>query len=54
MSDVAIFLWGTIAFTLAVGPLAVASFLDYRGRQDAQALQDAAQSFQDEYMSKVE
>ncbi len=30
MSDVAIFLWGLIAFFFAVGPLMVAAFLEFR------------------------
>ena len=30
MSETWIFLWGLLAFLLAVGPLMVAAFLDYR------------------------
>lgn len=30
MSDTAIFLWGLLAFSCAVGPLMVAAFLDFR------------------------
>ena len=30
MSDFGIFIWGTLAFFTAVGPLMVAAYLDYR------------------------
>ena len=32
MSDVWIFIWGILAFLLAVGPLMVVAYLDYRER----------------------
>ena len=32
MSDTWIFIWGLLAFLLAVGPLAVAAYLDFRDR----------------------
>lgn len=32
MSDLAIFIWGLFAFLLAVGPLVVAAYLDYRDK----------------------
>jgi hypothetical protein len=33
MDENFILLWGTLAFILAVGPLTVAAFLDYRDKQ---------------------
>lgn len=33
MNDTAIFIWGTIATILAVGPLAFAAYLDWRQKQ---------------------
>jgi hypothetical protein len=33
MSDIGIFLWGLLAFFLAVGPLMVAAYLDNRDRK---------------------
>ena len=33
MSDGVIFIWGLIATILAVGPLAVAAYLDWRDKQ---------------------
>ena len=32
MSDTFIFMWGFLAFLLAVGPLLVAAYLDYRDK----------------------
>jgi hypothetical protein len=32
MSDTWIFIWGLLAFLLAVGPLAVAGYLDFRDK----------------------
>jgi len=32
MSDFWIFVWGILAFLLAVGPLMVAAYLDYQDR----------------------
>jgi hypothetical protein len=32
MSDTLIFIWGLLAFLLAVGPLMVAAYLDYRDK----------------------
>lgn len=33
MNETWIFLWGILAFLLAVGPLTVAAFLDYREKR---------------------
>ena len=33
MNDTWIFIWGLLAFLLAVGPLMVAAVLDYRDKQ---------------------
>ena len=32
MSNTLIFIWGLLAFLLAVGPLMVAAYLDYRDK----------------------
>ncbi|MFN2200571.1 MAG: hypothetical protein ACK2UO_05165 [Caldilineaceae bacterium] len=42
MSDTVLFVWGTVAFLVAVGPLAIAAFLDYRDRANKRALDRAA------------
>lgn len=34
MSDAFLFIWGMLAFTLAVGPLAVAALLDLRKKEE--------------------
>ena len=33
MSDLWIFIWGMLAFIMAVGPLTLAAYLDYRDRK---------------------
>ena len=33
MSDLWIFIWGILAFILAVGPLMVAAYLDYQDKR---------------------
>ena len=32
MSDLGIFIWGILAFIMAIGPLTIAAYLDYRDR----------------------
>ena len=42
MSDIYLFIWGTIAFLFAVGPLSAAWYLDYLAQQHAREMEDAA------------
>lgn len=45
MNDILLFVWGFIAFLLAVGPLAVAAILDRRdGREKSSSLFSAVHS----------
>lgn len=42
MNDIYIFFWGVVVFVLTVGPLLVATYLDFRDRRYAKAMEDAA------------
>jgi hypothetical protein len=47
MSEAWLFVWGVVAFSLAVGPLVVAALLDLRSRNDKKELERAAGVQQD-------
>lgn len=43
MSETTLFVWGVVAFTLAVGPLIVAAYLDFREQGHRKELERAAE-----------
>lgn len=47
MSETYLFIWGTLAFLLTVGPLVAAAYLDYRDRIHKETIERAAGLHQD-------